>query len=194
MDSFVIGNMIRTLREKEHMTQTELASLLNVSNKTVSKWENGKGLPDITLLEPLSKALNVSLIEFISGYTVVNRNTSANIKRGQWYVCPVCGNVIHTVGSAVVSCCGITLPPLEPEECDPDHNILCEKIDGEYFVSIDHPMEKSHYVCFIAYATDSCLQVEKLYPEQEAYCRFRIAGHGKLFCCCNHHGLYERRI
>lgn len=194
MNSYVTGSMIRTLREKENMTQAELAERLSVSNKTVSKWENGKGLPDITLLEPLAKALNVSVIELISGYTVVNRNTSANMKRGEWYVCPVCGNVIHTMGRTVVSCCGITLPPLEAEEADENHTIACEKIDGEYYVTVDHPMNKDHYICFIAYATDSRIQVEKLYAEQEAACRFRMAGHGKLFCYCNHHGLFERKL
>ena len=194
MNSYVTGSMIWSLREQRNMTQTELADRLNVSNKTVSKWENGKGLPDITLLEPLSQALNVSLIELIAGYTVVNRNTSANMKRGEWYVCPVCGNVIHTMGRTVVSCCGITLPPLEAEEADENHTIACEKIDGEYYVTVDHPMNKDHYICFIAYATDSRIQVEKLYAEQEAACRFRMAGHGKLFCYCNHHGLFERKL
>ena len=194
MDSIVIGNMIRSRREKEHMTQAALAERLSVSNKTVSKWENGKGLPDIALLQPLAEALGLSLIEFITGCAVENRNTSANVRRGSWYVCPVCGNVIHSVGSAVVSCCGHTLPPLEAKACDEDHNIVCERMDGEYFVSVDHPMDKSHSVCFLAYVTGSCIQAEKLYPEQEACCRFRIAGHGRLFCCCGQHGLYEKRI
>lgn len=49
------------------MTQIELARKINVSDKTISKWETGKGLPDISLIETLAKALNVSVIELMSG-------------------------------------------------------------------------------------------------------------------------------
>ena len=54
-DSYVIGNTIRNLREQKNMTQAELAGLIYVSPKTISKWETGKGLPDISLLELLAK-------------------------------------------------------------------------------------------------------------------------------------------
>ncbi|MBQ5992068.1 MAG: helix-turn-helix transcriptional regulator, partial [Clostridia bacterium] len=57
MDRYVTGNTIRKLREERRMTQEELASELFVSAKTVSKWETGKGFPDISLLEPLAAAL-----------------------------------------------------------------------------------------------------------------------------------------
>ena len=73
--------------------------------------ETGRGLPDITLLEPLAAALGVSVIELMRGEPVVNRNVSANMRRGTFYVCPVCGNMLHSLGAAVVSCCGVALPP-----------------------------------------------------------------------------------
>ena len=57
-------------------------------------------------------------------------------------VCPVCGNVIQATGEAVVICCGITLPPLETEEADPEHVIHAEITDDEYYVTADHPMTK----------------------------------------------------
>lgn len=194
MNSYVTGEIIRQFREKENLTQTQLAEKLSVSNKTISKWENGKGLPDISLLDSLAKALNVSLIELMSGYTVSNKNVSANMRRGLWYVCPVCKNVVHTMGEAVISCCGITLPKLEAEEEDEEHTINIERIEDEYVVTMNHPMDKDHLICFMAYVTDSKLRVEKLYPESEALCRFRICGHGQIYAYCNHHGLYSKRI
>ena len=116
MDSYVTGTAIRQLREAKHMTQAELAEKLAVSAKAISKWETAHGLPDISLLEPLAAALGVSVLELMQGEPVVNRNRSANLLRSKLYVCPLCGNVLHATGQAVVSCCGITLPPLDISE------------------------------------------------------------------------------
>ena len=113
MDNYVTGAAIRSLREIKGMTQEELAARIHVSAKAVSKWETGKGFPDVSLLEPLATALGLSVIELLSGCTVRNRNLSANMLRSRLYVCPVCGNIIRAAGEAVISCCGITLPPLE---------------------------------------------------------------------------------
>ena len=113
MDKYVTGAVIRKLRENKKMTQEELAEKIFVSSKAVSKWETGQGFPDISLLEPLAKALNISVIELLSGEDIRNQNRSFNMAKGKFYVCPVCGNVIRSTGEAVVSCCGITLPPLE---------------------------------------------------------------------------------
>ena len=60
-----ISRNIARLRRKMGLTQTELAERLYVSNKTVSKWERGKGLPDINTIEPLAKELNVSVLEIM---------------------------------------------------------------------------------------------------------------------------------
>lgn len=67
MATYLTGNTIRTLREKKGCTQRELAATLGVTDKAVSKWETGKGLPDIALIEPLAKALGVSVAELLSG-------------------------------------------------------------------------------------------------------------------------------
>ena len=112
MNTYVTGPAIRQLREARHMTQSELAEKLGVSSKTVSKWETSRGLPDITLLQPLAQALGVSVIELMNGEPITNRNVSANLLRGRFFVCPICGNVLHATGSAVISCCGVVLPPL----------------------------------------------------------------------------------
>ena len=121
MDRYVTGDVVRRLREGKKLTQEELAERLFVSSKTVSKWETGKGFPDIGLLEPLAKALDISVIELLSGEDIRNRNRSSNMMKSKFCVCPICGNVIQSIGEAVVSCCGITLPSLEPEAADEDH-------------------------------------------------------------------------
>ena len=193
MDKYVTGSVIRRLRERKRMTQEELAERIHVSGKAVSKWETGRGYPDISLLSPLAEALGISVIELLSGEDVRNRNRSANLRKGQFYLCPVCGNVIHTTGEAVVSCCGITLPPLEAEEPDLEHSLRTERIEDEYWVTLDHPMTKEHYITFIAAVSDQRLQLVKLYPEWGAEARFRIDGVKDLYACCNRHGLFRLR-
>lgn len=191
MDKYVTGAVIRRLREKKKMTQEELAEKIYVSGKAVSKWETGQGFPDISLLEPLAKALDISVIELLSGEDVRNRNHSADMARAKLYVCPICGNVIQTIGEAVVSCCGITLPPLASEEADPDHSIHVEIVEDEYYVSVDHPMRRDHYISFLAAVSDQGIQFVKLYPEGSADARFKIDRVIRLYACCNRHGLFH---
>ena len=194
MDNYVTGAMIKLLRENRGMTQTELAEKIGVGNKAVSKWETGKGLPDISLLQPLAAALGVSLIELMNGVTVANRNVSANLLRSKFYVCPLCGNVIHCGGESVVSCCGVTLPPLEAEEADEEHPLRIEDVEDEHFVTVDHPMTKQHYISFIAYMTTDRMQLVKLYPEGNAQTRLQLRGRGVVYFYCNRHGLFKRKI
>lgn len=95
MNTYVTGSTIRQLREAKGLTQAELAETLSVSAKTISKWETAKGLPDISLLEPLAAALGVSVLELMQGEPIINRNRAANLLRSKLYVCPLCGNVLH---------------------------------------------------------------------------------------------------
>ena len=190
MDKYVTGVIIRTLREKKRMTQEELAEKIFVSAKTVSKWETGNGFPDISLLEPLAKALDISVIELLSGDAIQNRNRGANMAKVKIYVCPVCGNVIQATGEAVVSCCGIVLPPQEPEEADEAHRICVETVEDEYYVSVAHPMEKDHYISFLMAVSDQGTQFVKLYPESNAEARFKTSRVKKLYWYCNRHGLF----
>ncbi len=193
MDRYVTGAVIKRLRENKKMTQEELAEKIFVAGKTVSKWETGQGFPDISLLEPLSKALDISVIELLSGEDVCNANRSSNMLKGQFYVCPVCGNVIHSIGEALVSCCGITLPPVKPEEMDEDHAIRVENVEDEYYVTVDHPMEKDHYISFLAAVSDQGVQFIKLYPEGSAEARFKKSRVRAIYAYCNRHGLYMLR-
>ena len=193
MNTYVTGNTIKQLRETRKMTQTELAQQLGVSDKTVSKWETGKGLPDISLLQPLAQALGISVIELMNGSPIQNNNVSGNMLRCKFYVCPVCGNVIHSMGSAVVSCCGITLPPLEAELADENHAITVERVEDEHFVTIHHPMTKQHFISFVAFVTSDRMQLVKLYPEGNAETRLQLRGVGRLYYYCNQHGLFQMK-
>ena len=191
MNQYVTGAVIKELREKNRMTQRELAEQLGVSDKTVSKWETGKGYPDITLLEPIAEAFKISVTELISGNTIHNANVSANMMRSKFYVCPVCGNVIHSMGEAAIHCHGIQLTPLDAEPTDEHHMIFIERIEDEYYVRIDHCMTKEHYISFVAAASTDDMQICKLYPEGSAEARFKIRGVRRIFFYCNRDGLFS---
>jgi DNA-binding XRE family transcriptional regulator/desulfoferrodoxin (superoxide reductase-like protein) len=194
MNQYVTGAVIRELREKNKMTQVQLAEKIGVSDKTVSKWETAKGYPDITLLEPIAEVFKISVTELISGNTVHNANVSANMLRSKFYVCPVCGNVIHSMGEAAIQCHGILLTPLEAEPADERHMLSIERVEDEYYVRIDHSMTKEHYISFAAAASSDEMQMVKLYPEGNAEARFKIRGVRRIFYYCNRDGLFSRSL
>ena len=194
MNTYVTGATVKKLREERRLTQAELAEKIGVSSKTVSKWETAKGLPDISLLQPLAQALGISVIELMNGEHITNKNISANMTRSKFYVCPLCGNAVHTMGDALVSCCGITLPPLEAEEPDGDHEITVENVEDEQFVTLRHPMTKGHFLSFLAFVTSDRIQLVRLYPEGNAETRIQLRGRGYLYACCNRHGLFRKKI
>ena len=194
MDNYITGATIKVLREKKGLTQAQLAEMLGVSSKAVSKWETARGLPDISLIEPLSRALGVSVPELMSGDTVINKNVSSNFLRSKFYVCPLCGNIMHSMGDVVLSCCGITLPSLEADEADELHNILIERVEDEHFITVEHPMTKEHYISYIAFLTTDRVQLVKLYPEGNAETRMQLRGKGYLYIYCNRHGLMKKRV
>ena len=67
MDQITTGRFIAERRKARGLTQRELADLLNISDKTVSKWERGGGLPEVSLMLPLCKELDISVNELLSG-------------------------------------------------------------------------------------------------------------------------------
>lgn len=191
MNQYIKGEVIKTLREKNRMTQSELAEKIGVTDKAVSKWETGRGLPDITLVEPIADALGLSVGELFAGEQITNRNKTSNMKQASLYVCPICGNVIQSTGDAALSCCGVALPPLEAEKPDDNHQIRIELLEGEYYVSMNHPMTKDHHISFFIYRTGDRIETVKLYPEGNAECRFFRRGRGEIFAYCNRHGLFK---
>ncbi len=194
MDNYVTGATIKRLREKNRLTQAQLAEKISVSAKAVSKWETAKGLPDISLIEPLARALGVSITELMSGNTVINGNVSANMLRSKFYVCPVCGNVIRSFGDAFISCCGVTLPPIDADECDESHLLCIENSEDEMYITVPHDMTKEHYISFVSYLTAARAQTVKLYPESDAAARFKRCGRGVIYFYCNRHGLFGQKI
>ena len=194
MNQYITGAVIRQLREKNGLTQAELAQRLHVSDKAVSKWENGKGYPDVSLLEPIAAVFGVSVAELVSGRTVSNMNVSANMLRSKFYVCPVCGNAIHSMGEAVIHCHGVQLTPAQPEETDEEHKIFIEGVEDEYYVRIEHDMTKQHYVSFIAALSMDRIQMVKLYPEGNAEARFQLRGVSRILFYCNRDGLFSVNV
>lgn len=194
MNNYVTGATIKRLREARKLTQAKLAEKLSVSSKTVSKWETAKGLPDISLLQPLAQALGISVIELMNGEHISNQNVSANMLRSQFYVCPICGNAVHALGNTVVSCCGLTLPALEAEEADEEHGVTVEAVEDEHFITVRHPMTKQHYISFVAFVSTDRIQMVKLYPEGEAQTRLQLRGTGRLYYYCNRHGLFQKKL
>ncbi|HKM33458.1 MAG TPA: helix-turn-helix domain-containing protein [Lachnospiraceae bacterium] len=192
--SYVTGKVIKELRENKKLTQKQLAEELMVSDKAVSKWENNRGLPDISLLSSLSSALGVSVAELLVGEVITNQNLTGNMKKVRFYVCPVCGNIITAVGEGSFNCCGIMLPALEAEEADEENQINVEIVEQEYFVHMEHPMTKEHYITFVAYVTSDRTEVVKLYPQQNMECRFTRKGRGTIYAFCNKHGLFKVKL
>ena len=194
MNQYVTGAVIRELREKKNLTQAELAEKLCVSDKTISKWETAKGYPDISLLEPIARVFGVSITELISGNAVINANVSSNMLRSKFYVCPVCGNIVHSMGEAVLHCHGVLLTPCQAEETDETHKIFMEKVEDEYYVRIEHDMTKKHYISFIAAVSSDRIQMVKLYPEENAEARFQINGVKQILFYCNRDGLFSINV
>ena len=194
MNTYVTSTTIKQLREQRNLTQSELADLIGVSSKTISKWETAKGLPDVSLLQPLAQALNISLIELMNGEHITNKNISANMLRCKFHVCPVCGNIIHSMGEAVIHCHGVQLTPAQAEETDENHKIFIEKVEDDYYIQIEHEMTKTHYISFVAYCGDSSAMIFKQYPEWNLQATLPLFRMGKLVWYCNKCGLLYQNI
>lgn len=194
MNQYVTGAVIRQLREKARMTQAELAQRLFVSDKAVSKWESGKGCPDVSLWEPLAKALGVSIHELLAGRPVRNANTAGNMMRSVFYLCPKCGNVVHSTGEAVVSCHGAWLEPAPIAPADEEHMLFLEGVEDEYFLRVNHEMTRGHHITFLAAISQDRVQMVKLYPEQNPETRFQARGVRQIVFGCSRDGLFRQDV
>lgn len=193
MDCEKIGSLIYKLRKEKDMTQKQVADLLNISDKTVSKWERGLGCPDVSILTELSKIFDINIEKILLGDLQPNNVNGGNMKRIKFYVCPSCGNIISTTGEGEISCCGRKLKAEVAKTLDDSHKITVEEVENDYYVEIDHEMTKEHYISFVAYVTYDRVLLIKLYPEQSPTVRFpRLCGkfeRGKFYIFCNQHGL-----
>lgn len=193
MDCAKIGKLILQLRKEQGLTQQSVADALNISNKTISKWECGLGCPDLSLWPQLSVILGVDMQQMMAGEITPNRPDAGNIDRIKFYVCPTCGNVLVSTGGASIFCCGRKLDPLTVSSA-PAPTVTAQEIDAEYYLTIDHEMTKAHYLAFAAYVKSDRVFLTRLYPEQCAELRLPPLGRGKLFLYCVQHGLMRYDI
>ena len=194
MDIAKTGLLIRDLRTKMGMTQKSLADLMNLSDKTVSKWERGMGLPDVSLLVELSQIFGVNVDILLTGSMNVSDEKGVNMKNAKYYVCPECRNLVFATGDAEISCCGRKLNSLEMKKAEPDEKLSVEIIENDWYITTSHPMTKEHYISFVAFATGEKIEMIKTYPEWDMNVRIQKRGHGKLVWYCTNHGLFYQLI
>ncbi len=190
MADYTTGTIIKRMRKKQNYTQSTLAEKLGVTDKAVSKWETSKSFPDVTLLQPLAQLLGISVAELLDGRQINNANCSGNTTKTLFYVCPVCGNVVWSLGETMVSCHGITLEPLVAKSADENHCANTVTVEDEYYVTFEHPQSKTHYYSFVVGIYYDKITVQKLYPEQQAEVRLKIGGLQKIYTYCNKHGFF----
>ena len=138
MDIAKTGLLIRDLRTKMGMTQKSLADLMNISDKTVSKWERGMGLPDVSLLVELSQIFGVNVDILLTGSMNVSDEKGVNMKNAKYYVCPECRNLVFATGDAEISCCGRKLTALEMKKAEPDEKLSVEIIENDWYITTRH--------------------------------------------------------
>ncbi|QDP38964.1 helix-turn-helix domain-containing protein [Radiobacillus deserti] len=189
MDGKKVGDLICSLRKEKDMTQREIAEALHVSDKTISKWERGIGIPDVSLLRELSNILGVNIEKILEGELVANQRDNGNITSIKFYVCPHCENVLTSTGKGEISCCGRKVSQLPLQPMDKDHEIKVVDADNDFYVTMGHEMSKAHYISFFAFVSYDRITMVKLYPEQSAEVRFQKIYRGKVFAYCNQHGL-----
>ena len=190
MDCSKVGGVIAQIRKEKNLTQKQLADQLNISDRTISKWERGLGCPDVSLLVELSQLLNVNIKDILSGDLVSNECVVGNMKNTKYYVCSLCGNLVFSTGSASVSCCGRVLEALTPQKPTEEHRLNIEVVEDEWFITSDHPMNKEHFISFVAFATGDRIQVIKQYPEWNLQTRISRRGHGMFLWYCTKDGLF----
>lgn len=189
MDCVKIGKLIAKLRKEKKLTQKNVADALGIQNKTVSKWECGLGCPDLSLWPELSAILGVDMKQMMEGEITKKKPDIGNIDKVRFYVCPTCGNILVSTGSASIFCCGRKLERIQPMDPPVEIKITVEEIDTDYFITFYHPMTKEHYISFVAIVKNDRVLLNRLYPEQSPTCRFPIITGGKLYVYCIKHGL-----
>ena len=194
MDLIKTGKLIKELRCEIDLTQKELAEKLGILPKTISKWETGRGFPDVSLISELSRIFKIDISKLLEGEMPENKREVGNVKRTEFYVCEKCGNILTSMGKSEILCCGRKLSPLKAKETDDIHKLNIEKIEDDYYITFPHPMTKEHYISFVSYVRFDRVLTVKLYPEQNGELRFPQIRGGKMFYYCNKDGLFELKI
>lgn len=194
MDCNKVGKLILDLRKEKKMTQKQLADAMNISDKTISKWERGLGCPDVSLLNELSQVLNVNIEKILLGDLEPNNTDGGNMRKIKFYMCPNCGNVITATGEAEISCCGRKMTALVPKPADDEHYLNVETIENDYYITFPHEMMKEHYISFVAYVTYDRVFLIRLYPEQSGEVRIPVFRKGELYFGCSRDGLWVTKV
>jgi transcriptional regulator with XRE-family HTH domain len=194
MDCAKVGSLIFRLRKEKNMTQKDVASKMNISDKTISKWERGLGCPDVSLLADLSNILGVNIEKILIGDLEKKKPDVGNMKKVRFFVCKDCNNFITSTSMVEIYCCGRKLETMSPASQDENHQISIAEIENDYYITMQHPMSKKHFISFVAYITYDKMLLTKLYPEQNAELRIPKIHQGKLLVYCSEHGLFEKNI
>ncbi len=203
MDYEKIGKVIYELRAERNLTQKQLAEELNISDKTVSKWERGAGCPDINLMKELARFFCVDMEKVLGGSLVENDFVSGNMKKSKFYVCPICGNVTVCTGNANITCCGRKLEAMEPRKINGETasedeknaaSLYVEIVEDDWYITSQHPMKKDDYISFVAFLTGDQLHMYKTYPEWDLQIRIPRRGHGMLVWYSTRRGLFYQLI
>lgn len=194
MDNIKVGMLIRKLRKEHHMTQLQLAQLLHISDKTVSKWERGVGSPEVSLITELSRIFEVDLQNLLSGELSRNKVAGGNVKRMKFYVCPDCGNLVASMADSSVSCCGRKLKAITAVKASEEEKLSVQIIENDFFITSPHEMTKEHYISFVALVTTDTMMLKKQYPQWDLQVRIPVFAHGRLLWYCSKHGLFYQEI
>ena len=194
MNNTKTGKLIRQLRIEKKLTQKQLAELIGISDKAVSKWETGRGYPDISMFSALADVFGTDVRNLLMGNINKNERENGNMKKLKFYVCKDCGNIITATSEAAISCCGNNLSPLAPRAAEESEMLKIENIDGNLYISSDHPMTKEHYISFVAYTVDSTAMIFKQYPEWNLQVTLPPFRSGRLVWYCNKCGLLYQNI
>lgn len=194
MDNVKIGQLIYRLRKEKQLTQLQLANQMNISDKTISKWERGLGCPELSLLTDLSEIFNVDLEKFLSGELNTNEVLGGNMKNLNFYICPTCGNMLISMAGTSISCCGKKLRAIEPQKANEYEKLSVEIIENDFFITSEHQMTKEHHIAFVALLTGDSIMLRKQYPEWGLQVRIPVFAHGKLLWYCTKHGLFYQEV
>jgi len=123
-------------------------------------------------------------------------------KNTVFYKCPICGNVIGLIEGDInhMRCCGKEMELLVANSEDASvekHVPVYERVEDEIVVKVgevEHPMEKEHYIEWIAQVSDNQTTRVRLYPEQNTEVRFKYIPKSVLYAYCNKHGLWKTDV
>lgn len=117
----------------------------------------------------------------------------------EFYKCPICGNVIGFIEGQIenMNCCGQPMELMIANTTDASiekHVPVYEHVEDEIVIrvgEIEHPMEKEHYIMWIAQVSENKTTLVKLYPEQSTETRFPYIKGSTIYAYCNKHGFWK---